>query len=329
MLALVSLAIAATASAEPTHVLRFATVAPDGTEWARLSRSFAREIEEQTNGDVQIKWYFGGIAGNEAEMIARMRRGQLDGVASAGMLCQRLAPTMRAVHVVGLFQSRDEALYVLGRLKPRIDREFAAAGLTNLGEAGFGTDILFSRTPLRSLEELRQQRLWIWDLDEIYKLEMPALAIKATPLPLEGALAAFEAAQLDGFIGIPSAALVFQWSTRARYYSDLRVGYVMGCLVVSNSAFDPLPFEAQQAVHAASGRLMRQMEDIGERQDDALLNSLFEKQGMHRVEVSKSFRTEFLDAARAARFKLGSSLTTQALLDEINGWLADYRSDRR
>jgi TRAP-type C4-dicarboxylate transport system substrate-binding protein len=329
VLALVSLAIAATASAEPTHVLRFATVAPDGTEWARLSRSFAREIEEQTNGDVQIKWYFGGIAGNEAEMIARMRRGQLDGVASAGMLCQRLAPTMRAVHVVGLFQSRDEALYVLGRLKPRIDREFAAAGLTNLGEAGFGTDILFSRTPLRSLEELRQQRLWIWDLDEIYKLEMPALAIKATPLPLEGALAAFEAAQLDGFIGIPSAALVFQWSTRARYYSDLRVGYVMGCLVVSNSAFDPLPFEAQQAVHAASGRLMRQMEDIGERQDDALLNSLFEKQGMHRVEVSKSFRTEFLDAARAARFKLGSSLTTQALLDEINGWLADYRSDRR
>ena len=74
---------------------------------------------------------------------------------------------------------------------------------------------------------------------------------------------------------------------------------------------------------------MRQMEDMGQRQDDALLGSLFAKQGVHRVEVSQSFRTEFLDAARAARLKLGSSLTTQALLDEINGWLADYRSEHR
>jgi TRAP-type transport system periplasmic protein len=317
------------AIAAPAHVLRFATAAPDGTEWARMSRTFARDIEERTHGELQIKWYFGGIAGNELEMIDRMRRGQLDGVASGGVLCQRLAPTMRVVHIVGLFQSREEALYVLGRLKPRIDRDLDAAGFTNLGEAGFGTDIVFSRTPIRSLEDLRRSRMWIWDLDEVYKLEMPAMGMHATPLPLEGALAAFDAGRLDGFLGIPSAALVFQWSARARYFSDLRIGYVMGCLVVTHTAFDPLPLEAQQAVHTASGRLMRQMEDTGQRQDDALLGSLFAKQGMHRVEVSTGFRTEFLNAARAARLKLGSSLTTQALLDEINGWLADYRSDHR
>ena len=322
-------ACASVARATPTHVLRFATAAPDGTAWARLSRTFARDVEQATNGDVQVKWYFGGIAGNEEEMIARMRRGQLDGVASGGMLCQRLAPTIRAVHVVGLFQSREEALYVLGRLKPGIDRELDKAGFTNLGEAGFGSDILFSRTPIRSLDELRRARLWIWDLDGVYKSEMPALGIHSVPLPLEGAMAAFEAGQIDGFIGIPSAALVFQWSTRARYFSDLRVGYVMGCMVVTNSAFDPLPYEAKEAVHAAAGRLMRRMEEQGEQQDEALVGSLFEKQGMHRVEVPKSFRTDFLEAAREARRKLGAMVTKQKLLDEINGWLADYRSDHQ
>jgi TRAP-type C4-dicarboxylate transport system substrate-binding protein len=332
MLALVPLCLLAIpydAHAAPAHVLRFATAAPDGTEWARMSRSFAREIEEETKGEVQVKWYFGGIAGNEEEMIARMRRGQLDGVASGGMLCQRLAPTMRAVHIVGLFQSREEALYVLGRLKPRVDKELASAGFTNLGEAGFGTDVLFSRTPIRTLDELRKARLWIWDLDDVYKLEMPALGLHATPLPLEGALPAFENGKLDGFIGIPSAALVFQWATRARYFSDLRIGYVMGCLVITNTAFDPLPLEMQKAVHAASGRLMRHMEDMGEEQDRALLTSLFGKQGMHRIEVGKSFRSDFLDAARAARLKLGAALASPALLDEINGWLADYRSDHQ
>ncbi len=322
-------ACASAARATPTHVLRFATAAPDGTAWARLSRSFARDVEEATRGDVQVKWYFGGIAGNEEEMIARMRRGQLDGVASGGMLCQRLAPSMRAVHLVGLFQGREEALYVLGRIKPELDREFGKAGYTNLGEAGFGSDILFSRMPIRSLDELRRARLWIWDLDEVYKTEMPALGIQATPLPLESAMAAAEDGRIDGFIGIPSAALVFQWSTRVRYFSDLRVGYVLGCMVATHAAFDPLPIDAQQAVHAAAGRLMRQMEEQGVQQDDALVNSLFEKQGMHRVEVPKSFRSEFLDAARAVRLKLGPSLVAQRLLDDINGWLADYRSDHQ
>jgi TRAP-type C4-dicarboxylate transport system substrate-binding protein len=332
MRALVSLfllAIPYNALATPVHVLRFATAAPDGTEWARLSRSFAREIAEETNGQVEVKWYFGGIAGNEEEMIGRMRRGQLDGVASAGMLCQRLAPSMRVVHLVGLFQSREEALYVLGRLKPQVDKELARAGFTNLGEAGFGTDVLFSRTPIRTLDELRRARLWIWDLDDVYKLELPALGLHVVPRTVETSLQAYEEGKIDGFIGIPSAALVFQWSSRAKYFSDLRVGYLMGCLVVTNNAFDPLPLAAQKAVQGAAGRLMRHMEDMGEQQDTALLKSLFAKQGMHRIEVSKGFRTDFLDAARAARLKLGAALTTQPLLDEINGWLADYRSDHQ
>ena len=54
-----------------------------------------------------------------------------------------------------------------------------------------------------------------------------------------------------------------------------------------------------------------------------------EKQGMHRIEVGKGFRSDFLDAARAARLELGAALASPALLDEINGWLADYRSDHQ
>lgn len=73
---------AATAAAEP-HVIRLSSVAPEGTGWARLLRSFTRDVESATGGDVKVKWYLGGIAGDEVRVLERIRRDQLDGAALA------------------------------------------------------------------------------------------------------------------------------------------------------------------------------------------------------------------------------------------------------
>ena len=70
-----TLGLAGAASAEPTTVLRFATVAPDGTAWARLFRAMGRDIDTETRGKLGAKWYFGGIAGNEEQMLAEYRAG--------------------------------------------------------------------------------------------------------------------------------------------------------------------------------------------------------------------------------------------------------------
>ena len=83
--------------AEPTIHLRFATIAPEGTGWAREVKAFAREIEDASNGRVAMHVYLGGIAGDDAEMGRRMRKDQLDGALSAGMLCQDVAPGVRRV----------------------------------------------------------------------------------------------------------------------------------------------------------------------------------------------------------------------------------------
>jgi TRAP-type C4-dicarboxylate transport system substrate-binding protein len=325
---LVAVAIAGGAAADPV-TLRLASVAPDGSEWARLMRSFAREVNAATEGDVQIRWYFSGIAGGEQEMIDRIHRGQLDGAASGGMMCQRLAPSMRVMRVVGLFQSRDEARHVLGKLRPRLDRELARSGFANLGEAGMGSDIIFSRAPINSLEDLRRGRFWVWDLDDVLQRELPGLGIHVLPLPVESAGAAYDDRRSDGFFGITTAALAFQWSARARYFSELRLGYLMGCLLVSNESFDPLPTADQQAIRAAAAKLMGEMETMGQQQETALLGGLFERQGMHRVPVSDALRSEFFDLARDARERLAATLTTPELLGEVGGWLADFRAQHR
>ena len=52
-----------------TFELRIATPAPDGTAWAREAKAFAREVELKTNGGLRMKFYWGGVAGDDVEML--------------------------------------------------------------------------------------------------------------------------------------------------------------------------------------------------------------------------------------------------------------------
>src|SRR5262249_20794068 len=84
-------------------LLRIATVAPDGSAWARELKAWARDVESTTEGAVHIKIYFGGIAGDELTVLDRIRREQLDG-AIGSELCTRLAPSLKVARIIGAFR---------------------------------------------------------------------------------------------------------------------------------------------------------------------------------------------------------------------------------
>jgi len=320
------LLLSTVAHAEP-RVVRLASVAPSGTGWAHELQAVADDVAAATEGRVKIKWYFGGIAGDDLQVGERIARGQLDGAASGGILCSKLAPSMRVLRVLGVFQNRDEAAFVMGRLKPTLDEEFAAAGVTNLVEVGLGSDVLFSREPIRSMKDLRRMPQWVWDLDDVMRLQLPLIGIKAVPLPLGEAAAAYDDKRVDGYIALPTAALAFQWSAQVKYVSELYMGFLSGCLIVSNRAFDALPIEGQTAFRSAAAKLQRRVEDLGREQDRAILNGMFARQGLQSVPVSAEFRAEFFDLARQARDQLRDRLVPHALLSRVMSLLADYRAE--
>jgi TRAP-type C4-dicarboxylate transport system substrate-binding protein len=313
-------------AAATEHIIRMASVAPEGTAWAREIHAISREVEQLTHGTVKLKWYLGGIAGNELQMAERVKHDQLDGVASGGMLCTRLSPSMRALGLMGLFQSRGEAAYVAGRLKPALDAEFARSGFANLAELGVGPFVLFTRAPIQSLAELKKMRLWVWDLDDVTLRELAEMGIPAVPLPVEDAGHAYDAHQHDGFLAVPSAALAFQWSTQARFLLPLRTGVLTGCFIIAQRAFDSLPLEAQPIMRQVAAKAAARLDEVGRSEEEALLGGLFSHHGLQFVQISDRFRGEFLEAAAQAREHLGQTLVPDALLGKVTAWLADYRA---
>jgi TRAP-type C4-dicarboxylate transport system substrate-binding protein len=320
-------AIGGAARGEPV-TLRMAAIAPEGTAWAREVRALAREIETETRGEVRMKWYLGGIAGDEQSALERVRHGQLDGLAGASF-CERLAPSLRALRVVGLFQNRSEILYVLSRLKTTLDEEFHRSGFENLADTVFGADVFFSRRPIRNMADLRSTRWWMWSNSPIYRATLPAMGVRMVVSDVSEVAKLYQGGQADGFISPPSVALGFQWSVLASYFMPLETAMLPGCVVLANAAMDPLHVDQQQVVRAAAAKFGLRFAQMSAALDDALMDGLFEKQGLKKVPVAPQLRAEFFQAARMVRDQLGEKLVPQALLGRVLALLADYRAERR
>jgi TRAP-type C4-dicarboxylate transport system substrate-binding protein len=327
--AIAGLAICAAASPCFGQVtLRIATLAPDGTMWAHELHSWERMVEKDSLGAVRVKVYFDGVAGDELAVAERIRRGQLDGIISAGTLCQKVAPSLRVMKVLGLFQNRDEAAYVLNTLRPVFDKEAQAHGFVNLAVGGLGSIIIFSRNPVATMADLRRTTMWTGRQDDFTLAQLNALGLHAVPEPIEQAGAAFAAGRIDGFLTVPSVALAWQWSKQVHYFSDLRVSFLTSCLLISNASFDELSVEAQGAVRAAAAQALARLSELGHRQDEALVKGLFEQQGLKRVRVDEGFRSQFFVATRGARDRLSDDVVPAGLVTRVLSILADYRAAR-
>ena len=321
-----TLLCAGAAHADPT-VIRLATVAPDGSGWARELRRFDHQIQTGTNGRVRIKWFMNGIAGDEIEMTERLKRHQLDGVGSGGMVCERFMPSMRVLRFPGLFQSRDEANFVMNALRTDLEADARKAGLTYLGGVGMGADLLFSRQPVRSLEELKAIRAWRWRPDEVELALNREMGLHVEPGELDEAAKWFEQRKIDAFWAIPTAALVFQWSLQAPYLLDLTNGHLFGCVLVAASIVDGLSPEDCRVLLSAAADLSENFDLVVRRTDEALLNGAFQHQGVKVIRPSEAFRAQFFASAFAARSRVGEHFASRDVLDRVLRMLADFRAE--
>jgi TRAP-type transport system periplasmic protein len=326
LVALLVTALGGAAAAEPI-TMRMSSVAPEGSAWAKLLHDWARELELVSGGSVKVRWYFGGITGDELETFDAIGKGHLDGIASGGMICERMAPSLKVQGLAGVFQSRDEAAYVVERLRANLEEETRRAGFELLIATGLGPEVLFTRTPVRSMAELRKMKLWRWSADEPGIAMAHEMGLTVVPTDLDVAGKAYDQGRIDGFVAIPTAALAFQWSAQAKYITDLRPGYLTGCVLVAHRALDRLTAEQQKIFRSLFAKYDALFQEMGRRQDEALLGGLFQKQGLKPIPPSEGFRSEFFDAARAARERAATRFVTRATLDRVLKILADYRAE--
>src|SRR5690606_6187956 len=241
--------------------LKVATIAPDGSHWMREMRAAAAEIKERTGGNVEIKFYPGGVMGNDAQVLRKIRIGQLHGGAfTAGGLSERYS-ALNLYGVPLLFRSLDEVDYVRKHLDPVLTEGLDKAGFVSFGfiEGGFAQ--LMANHPVRSIDDLRRRKVWVPEGDPISFFAMEELGLSPVVLPVTAVLTGLQTGLLDIVAASPVAALVLQWHTKVSYMTDVPVSYSMGLFALDKRVWSRLSEADREVVDEVITRTVARLDE--------------------------------------------------------------------
>jgi TRAP-type transport system periplasmic protein len=309
--------------------LRVASVAPDGSHWVQQMRAGAAQIGERTDGRVQIRFYPGGVMGNDAAVLRRVRIGQLQGGAfTSGGLGARYS-ALNGYGVPLLFQSLEEVDYVRARLDPVLKAGLEEAGFVTFGFVEGGFAQLMANQPVTSVDDLRRRKVWVPEADPISFAAMEAIGLSPVVLPVTDVLTGLQTGLLEVVAASPVVALVMQWHTRTRYITDLPVSYSMGIFALDARSFNALAPGDQQIVREVMEGVMSEL-DARSREDNRAARRALEDAGLIYVDVNAADVSGWRRTIEGTFPQLRRrSDIDGAMLDRLLALLSEYRATQQ
>ncbi|RLB77814.1 MAG: C4-dicarboxylate ABC transporter, partial [Deltaproteobacteria bacterium] len=216
---------------------KIATLSPEGSVWMQKMREGAEELASQTNNRVKIKFYPGGVMGDDNAVLRKIRIGQLHGGAVVGGSLSRFYPDNQIYSLPLMFRSFKEIDYVRKHLDQRIVEGLEEGGFVTFGIAEGGFAYVMSTVPIRTVDDMRRQKVWIPDNDPMILEAVKAFNITPFLLSIADVRAGLQTGLINTVTTPPIGAVALQWHTQIKYLMYEPFLYIFGVLAVDSKPF--------------------------------------------------------------------------------------------
>ena len=224
---------------------------PEGTEWDNSLKRLAAEWAEITNGRVRMRIYPGGVAGDDGDMVRKMRFGQLDAAVLTSFGMKSIVPNSFVMTLPGMITSENELDAVLQDFAPRFDQDFIDQGFRVLSWSKTGWAYFFTERTDPSVQSFKRDILAINSSDEELVMAFKAMGFKVVPLAINETMVALQSGMVDNFYAPPMGAAVYQWFALAPNMIDFPVSPVIGGLVISDRTWNRIPAQYRDELKAS------------------------------------------------------------------------------
>jgi TRAP-type transport system periplasmic protein len=305
---------------------KIATLSPEGSVWMEKMREGAEELARKTHNRVTIKYYPGGVMGDDKAVLRKIRIGQLHGGAVVGGSLSRFYPDDQIYSLPLMFRSFEEVDYVRKHLDRTIAQGLEKGGFVTFGIAEGGFAYVMSTVPIRTVSEMRRQKVWIPDNDPMILEAVKAFDITPFPLSIADVRAGLQTGLINTVTTPPIGAVALQWHTQINYLMYEPFLYIYGVLAVDRQAFSKILPDDQRIFREIMGHVFRELDSLN-REDNVNALETLREQGIEFIKPLAGAMEKWYADARAVPDRLiNAGKLSQDMVNTLENLLKDYRS---
>lgn len=306
--------------------IRLGTLAPNGSSYYKHLQAMGEKWKRAPGGGATLTIYPDGQMGSEADMVRRMKLGQLQaGMVTTSGLAEIEPATAGLQTMPMVFRSLDEVDFVGEKLQPMLEKRLADKGFIVLFWSDTGWVRFFSKQPVVTPDDLKKTKLFVAagrPADEdIYR----SAGCNPVPLEVSDILPNLQTGLINAVPLPPSIALALQVDHAAPNMLDLNWVPLVGAAIVTKKTWDSIPSESRAAIRKAAVEAGQLIKADGRREGMESVEAM-KKRGLKVHAVTPEAEAQWKQIAEAAYPKIRGITVPAEIFDEVMNQLKIYRA---
>jgi TRAP-type C4-dicarboxylate transport system substrate-binding protein len=296
-------------------VIKMATLAPSGSPWHENLKEIAAEWNRVSGGTVTLRIYPDGVAGDEADMIRKIRIGQLHGAMITNAGLSRIVTEANALTIPLAVDSWESLDRVRNVLKPKLEKLLEAQGIVVLNWGDGGWVRFFVSNPDVSVKTVQKAKLFVWSSDDGTADLWKASGFNAIPLSSTDILPGLQTGMINAYNTTATVALASQWFPFTPYMIDMPWAPLIGVTVVNKNTWDKIPPSMRPELKRIAEDAMQRLQKEVRKMDEQAVSEM-QKRGLKVIKLRDDQYKEWQNVAKASYSKIRGTLIPDQWFDD-------------
>jgi TRAP-type C4-dicarboxylate transport system substrate-binding protein len=309
--------------------VKMATISPTNSPWDNIFKAMGTQWETDTAGRVTLDVYPDQVAGDEPDIIRKMKLGQYHAAALTIRGLADIDEYFSVFEIPLFFRSYDELGYVLKQLTPAFRKRLQDKGFILLGWGYVGWVHIFTTKPVATVDDLKHLKLFLWAGDGRLIQWYKRNGFRPVPLSMTDIPTGLQTGMIEAVPVPPLAAMQLQYYKLVPYMVDLGLAPMLGAMLITTRTWSRID-EADrpkllEAGAAAEEKLLILIPNL-----DQTAIKLMGSQGLTVTEVSKGEHTkEWLEAAEGFANDMRGDVVPTEIYDRTVEAVTEFRQQQK
>jgi TRAP-type transport system periplasmic protein len=304
------------ASAEETQYIRIATLAPRDTDMAKSFMKIDKGLRAASKNGWGVKLYPSGVAGDEVDVIRKMKVGQMDAsiITSTGL--SQIVREVNVLNAPGVITNYKQLDAVQSAMRSEWSKSFDDAGFKLLAWGETGQYRWFAKNEIKKPSSLKGMRPWVWPASHVMKEIYATIGANGVPLGVPEVYGALQTGMIDMIIATGVAVVALQWHANLKHVTERTTGVLVGAMIMNKDKWGQLPAEVQNLLQTEVTKATEGDKEDMRKSDDRSYKNLLSR-GYVADKWDAEGEAEYQAMATTVRKKLVGRIYPGELLDRV------------